>query len=184
MGKSENCWKMAQQWTTNIGPVRPDRRPTFGRTGFFSPVRCITNISLWPLEVAPWSRPQSLWYLCARFTVVHIALCSYSWNIHSNFNCTHNPAPIEWPKYAEKYEDSESKIRYACRYHFKKLFMKVCYVQCTFAAGGGNYYLLLFATGLTGKTDYKFGMLVFFCIFCIFLSLNRCRTVSCECGWR
>ena len=30
----------------------------------------------------------------------------------------------------------------------------------------------------TCKTDFRLGILVFFCIFCIFWSLNRCRIVS------
>ena len=111
-------------------------------------------------------------YLCARFTVSHW----YSQHIRSTINCIRNTARIAWPKYAEnaeKYEDSESKIRCARRYHFKKPFTQVCFFQCVFAVGSGSYYLLLFETELTGKTDYRFGILVFFCIFCIFWSLNR-----------
>jgi len=83
--------------------------------------------------------------------------CSYSRHIHLNCNCALNPAPTEWPKYAEnaenaeKYEDSEFVICFSCRYHFKKPFMKVCFFQCVFAVRSGNYYLLLFETELTGK---------------------------------
>ena len=75
---------------------------------------------------------------------------------------------------------------FANNYRSKKLFNKVCDLTCICASDSGkiaHFVKQLFETVVVCKTNYRFRILAFFCVFCIFWSRNLCRIANGVDGW-